>query len=679
MKEGKNILSKAGNIGKMTLKNRIVMPAMATNRTYKGHFTDEGIHYYGLRAKGGSGLIIIEYAAINYPSGRCVLNCSVDDDKFIPSLKKLTDEVHQYNAKICLQIAHAGRQANSSTSGSPTVSCSDFIEPGSFYKEKSRALTLYETQKIIKDFGASALRAKKAGFDAVEAHFAHGYLACSFLSPFLNQRSDEYGGMKGGLKFVCEVIKEIKEQCGKDFPVLARINGDDFNFSGGVTHIDARMVAVALENAGVDCINISAGLRESKHSLHDLTGASPRGSWLYLAAGIKKAVNIPVMIAKRISEDMVEGVLESETADFVCIGRPQIADPEYANKLLSGNSKDILPCIWCSQGCNDVLWMLASTTCLTNPAAGMLNESSLDSLPQVKISKKVLVIGGGPAGCEFALVAAKRGHEVVLHEKGSCLGGSFRLAAKSPSKVETIRLIKYMETALPTAGVEVNLNSEVTPELLDKFDFDAVVLATGATPYMPTNIPIQQGTNIISVEDVMEGKAQVGKHVGILTCGHFCNFTCGKKETPIKGDITGEKSRFSYACSAGYAAVDVAEYLASQEKLVSIITEREDVVPGMGFTSRNNLIRRFYNNNIRVCSNAKVKEINNDGVILEKADVSFLLNVDTVIVSVGMRPNKSLVNSLKQHVKEVYFVGDVNKVGNAMTSIASAFDIASKI
>lgn len=679
MESKKRLIAQPGKIGTLELKNRLVLPAMAVNRTHEGHFTDEAIRYYGLRAKGGCGLVTIEYAAIEYPSGRCVLNGSVADDKYITSLRKLTDEVHKHDAKVCLQIAHAGRQSSTASGGSPTVSCSEIVNTESLYKEMPRSLTLYEIKSIIKSFGSAALRAKKSGFDAVEAHFAHGYLACSFLSPFLNQREDEYGGLIGGLKFVCEVIKEIKEQCGSDYPVVARINGDDFNLSGGVTHIDARMIGVALEKAGVDCISISAGLRESKHSLHDPTAASSRGTWLYLAAGIKKAVNIPVMVAKRISEDMVEDVLSTDTADFVCIGRPQMADPGYTNKLLEGKVEDIHPCIWCSQGCSDVLWMLSPSTCLTNPALGTLNETILEELPQVSHKKNILVVGGGPAGCEVALIAAKRGHSVVLHEKDSRLGGTFRLAATSPSKAETERLFTYMERALPKAGVRVNLESEATPQMIENQAPDAVIFAMGATPYVPDNIPIHAGANIVSVEDVMEAKVEVGKHVAILTCGYSCSYTCRVKEKPIAGDITGLSSKSSYACRAGYAAVDAAEYLASQGKLVSIIVEREDVVPGMGFTSRTNLIRRFYNSNIRVCSHAKLKEVNPDGIMLEKANTDFFLDADTIILSVGARPRKSLQKSLEGKVAEMHVIGDGKKIGNAMTGIAEAFDIAMKL
>lgn len=673
------LLAQPGKIGTMELRNRLVMPAMCTNYTYQGHFTDQAVYYYGSRAKGGAGLIIIEASAIDYPIGRSVLNCAVSDDKYIPTLKKLVDEIHKYDTKVALQIMHSGRQSSSEICGSQPVSCTSAQSTQLLYADVPRALTLYECKETVKQFGEGALRAKQAGFDAVEVHYAHGYLMSAFLSPTLNTRTDEYGGLEGGLKLACEVVQEVKKRCGQDYPVLVRINGDDYYPDGGVTHIDSRMISVALEKAGVDCINISSGLRESDHTLHDQTMASPRGSWVYMAEGIKKAVSVPVMVAKRIAEDMVEDILEKGQTDFVCIGRPHITDPEYGNKLLEGRAEEILPCIWCAQGCFDVLWMLSPTTCLVNPAAGRLGEKAIDSLEKASTQKSVTVVGGGPAGCMAALVAANRGHEVTLYEQDDRLGGVYRLAVTSPSKTEVERLFTYFESALPKTGVRLALETAFTSEMVDGKKPDVVIIAAGADPTVPGKIKGVDGPNVVSVDDIMAGRAEVGNRVAIWTCSYHCRYTCGAKLEPVEGDPTNINSHYSYACRAGYGAVDTAEYLASQGKLVSIVTERENVVPGMGFTSRNYLMKRFYRANVRVCPNAKIKEVTDRGLILEKAGYEFLLDADTVIVSVGARPRKKLEKALEGKVSEVYRVGDCDKIGNAMKSIESSYDTAMKI
>jgi NADPH-dependent 2,4-dienoyl-CoA reductase/sulfur reductase-like enzyme len=385
------------------------------------------------------------------------------------------------------------------------------------------------------------------------------------------------------------------------------------------------------------------------------------------------------MVAKRITEDMVEEIIADGKADFVCVGRPHITDPDYGNKLFEGRADDILPCIWCAQGCFDVLWMLSPTTCLVNPAAGRVDEIPVDDFKKTTTKKKIVVVGGGPAGCEAALIAAKRGHGVTLFERANRLGGAYRLATASPSKRETERLFSYFEHALPKAEVKVVLNKEVTPETVKELKPDAVVIAVGTDPTVPKKIPGSKGSNVVSVDDIMSGRVQAGKRIAIWTCSYHCTFTCRPKTTPVEGDITRVNTTYTYACHAGYAAVDAAEYLASQGKLVNIVTERNGVVPGMGYTSRNYLLKRFYRANIRVCSNAKVKEIDGRGMVLEKAGITFLLDADTVIISVGETMRKDLAQALKGQVPEVYTVGDCDQIGNAMKAIESAYNLALKI
>jgi 2,4-dienoyl-CoA reductase (NADPH2) len=308
-----------------------------------------------------------------------------------------------------------------------------------------------------------------------------------------------------------------------------------------------------------------------------------------------------------------------------------------------------------------------------------MNERPIDELEQAPVRKKVLVVGGGPAGCEAALVAAGRGHDVTLYEKGESLGGAYRLVTRSRIKQDVERLFTYFERALPKAGVKVVLKKNATPSAVQRAKADAVIIAAGADPKKPAKIKGIRGKNVVSAEDVMSGKVEVGDRVAIWTCSYHCRYTCGAKLEPVEGDLTGIHSHYSYACAAGYGATDTAEHLATQGKLVSIVTEREDAVPGMGFTSRSYLMKRFYRENVRICRNAQVKEITKDGILIEKAGITFLLDADTVIVNVGGNPRRDLFKALKGTVPELYKVGDCDKVGNAMKAIESAYDAAMKI
>jgi hypothetical protein len=242
------------------------------------------------------------------------------------------------------------------------------------------------------------------------------------------------------------------------------------------------------------------------------------------------------------------------------------------------------------------------------------------------------------------------------------------------------RLFLYFERNLPKAGVLLKLGEACTPDTLEDERPDALILAMGATPVQPDKVPGTAGPNVVSVEDVMSGRAEVGDRVAVWTCSHYCSFTCKADMRPVEGDPTGVNCKQSHACRAGYGAVDLAEYLASIGKLVSIVTERETVVPGMGFTSRGYLMKRFYRANVRVCGHVRVKKVTEKGLMLEKAGIEFLLNADTVVISVGARSaKKQIVEALQGKVPEVYSVGDFDQVGNAMTSLASAYDAALKV
>ena len=668
-------LSEPFKVGPMELKNRIVMAALNNNYTRGGFMTDLSVDFYVSRAKGGVGLIVIEATSVDYPRSRSVLNPAIDDDKYIPMFKEISAGVHRYGSKIVVQLSHVGRQTRKKMTGQTPIAPSPIATRSPLYPETPRELSREEIGDIIRKFGNAALRARRAGLDGVEVIMGHGYLPNNFLTPAANVRKDEYGGIKGGIKFCTDIVMEIKKCCGDDFPVVCRINGDDYIMRGGNTPVEALMLASELENAGADAISVSAGMRDSELSYNDHTSASPRGGWVHLAERIKKGIHIPVIVVKRLTPELAERILEEGRVDLVAFGKAFIADPDLANKMLEGNVEDIVPCTSCCQGCYDVLWTYRPITCMLNPEVGRIRSRDI---PSPSESKNVVVVGAGPAGCEAALIASERGHRVMLVEKSSSLGGNYQMCTHSPNKNEMNRVFPYFSRVLKKNNVKVKTGLEFTPDMIEGYEPDVLILATGSD-FQMVNIQGINSPHVMSPIEAITGSKETGRYVVIWTCSHHCTWTCGINSQPIPDDITGLKATESYACGAGHAAVDTAEALAAQGKIVTIITERDALVPGMGFTNRGNLFKRFFQANIRVSNNVKVKEIKRDGIVCEKEGIDFLLYADSLVVSVGMKPRGQLGELVKGRVKEVYSVGDCSKIGNALTAIHTAYDVVGKI
>ena len=275
-------LARPGKIGKMELKNRVVMAPLNNNYTHSAYMTDESVDFYVARARGGAGLVIIEATSVDYPRSRSVLNPSIDDDRYIPGFQKIAEGCHRYGAKVIVQLSHVGRQTRRSTTGMDPVAPSPIASKSPLYPDTPHVLTAPEIEEIVEMFGQGAVRAKKAGLDGVELIFAHGYLANNFLTPISNQRTDEYGGIKGGVKFCVDIIRRIKDYCGEDYPVVCRINADDYIKEQGNSPVEAQLIAQRLEAAGADGFNVSAGMRDSELSFNDHTSGMERGAWIHL-------------------------------------------------------------------------------------------------------------------------------------------------------------------------------------------------------------------------------------------------------------------------------------------------------------------------------------------------------------------------------------------------------------
>ncbi|RPI44314.1 MAG: FAD-dependent oxidoreductase, partial [Betaproteobacteria bacterium] len=484
-------LFEPGRIGTMELRNRIAMAPMGTQMYADGFVTEQLKDYYEARARGGVGLITIDHLKISYPVGAGKKNTArIDDDKFIPGLSELLALVHRHGAKMVAQLGHMGpadiaHGSHQPLAASPLMRQADYTHPPSSVVDYSqpREMTSDEITRTTIQFAEAAVRAKKAGFDAVQVHTANRYLLASFVSPYWNRRTDNYGGsLENRARFPLEVVRAVREAVGKDYPIVCRVNGEERDVHGGITIELAAQFSHLLEQAGVDAIDVS--------SMHPHSPEYAPGFNVAAAEAIKRAVGIPVIVAGRLGPELGERILQQGKADFICIGRPMIADPQLPTKAAEGRLEDIVPCVYC------VNCLAVDRECTVNPAWG--KERSHEIVPAPR-PRKVLVVGGGPGGMEAARVAALRGHQVELYERESELGGQLRLASVLREEYEA--LVAYLSRQVAKLGVKVELGKAVDAALIARIQPDVIVAATGAVSAVP-DIPGVEAGNVITDADI---------------------------------------------------------------------------------------------------------------------------------------------------------------------------------
>lgn len=633
-----NKLLSPGKIGTLELKNRFVVPPMGTNfGTYEGMVTDDMIAYYRRRAKGGFGLIIIEVTAVDRKGKAIVNEVGLWDDDQIPGFKKLMDAIHEEGSKVVVQLHHAGRQSvppyifNEMPEAPSRVACPMLNFP-------PEAMTNERVWEIIDEFGDAAVRAKKAGADGVEVHGAHGYLVAQFMSPHANKRTDEFGGdFFGRMKFPQEVFKNIRSKVGPDYPLLFRF-GHDEKINGGRTLEESVMVGRMAEASGVDALDISIMTYGSLPYM-SAPPAMPHGFNQFPTKVIKEGVSIPVISVGRYEPAIAESALLNGCADFISFGRESIADPDLPNKVAEEKYDEIFPCIGCTQSCLGYLNAGGTIRCLVNPLSGL--ENKVDMTP-VAEPKKVLVAGAGPAGLAAAMLAAKKGHKVVLAEKTSEFGGQFRLASVPPCKQDIATALRAYINHCKKNGVDMRLNTTVTEQLIKEIDPDSVILATGGTP-LHINLPGIDGENVMDAVDVLDNTKVPGARVLV-----------------IGGGMTG---------------VETADYMAEHGKAVTIVEMRPDIALDEAAAPRFFLIPRLKEHGVNWEVNATVKEILPDGVIYEKAGEEHRLSgYDTIVLALGVRSCNPLEETVKAMGKEVFVIGDANKPAPANKATEAALD-----
>jgi 2,4-dienoyl-CoA reductase-like NADH-dependent reductase (Old Yellow Enzyme family)/thioredoxin reductase len=629
------------SIGALKMRNRIVMPPMATHyASSEGFVTDRQITYYVERAKGGVGYITVEHTGILQQGKASPNMLLISSDEHAFAIERLIEAVHGVGGEIIVQINHAGRQTSTSVTGFPIVGPSPI--PCPTRDEIPQELSIGEIQEIIEAFSVAAQRVKKAGADGVELHMAHGYLICSFLSPFSNQRSDQYGGdVQGRARFAAEVLKSVRNKVGPDFPIICRLSGDEY-VDGGLNIEETRQIAKLLEKNGADGLHVSACNAASGYLNHP-TYYVEEGIFVHLAQAIKSEVEIPVIAVGRIRNPiMADQIIRDGKADLVSMGRALIADPQIPNKAAEGRFEDIVPCISCNR-CIQTLRQ-GAVRCSVNPEAG--NEEKF-KLAKTDRPRKVWVVGGGPGGLKAAEIAALRGHRVTLFEKNSKLGGRARLAAVPPKKAILNDFLDYLERRVNGLGVTMELEREFTVDMLDPARSDVVIVATGALPRFPDWKGVKE-SGALSVDDVLSKEGEIGEKVLVI--------------------------------GGGGVGVETADYLSESGKEVTVVEMLEEIASDLVFHLKHDLSERLSKKDVTILTSTRVKELGKGYAVVEDASgVKKIDGFDTIVLAVGSIPDDRLAKSLEGEVPEVYVVGDASKPREILEAVYEGEEIAVRI
>ncbi len=655
-------------IGNIHLKNRIVIPAINLGYSPDGQINERLINYYDARAQGGAGLIIIGGIAIKAQElwGGFA---SIHDDSLIAGHEKLVSTLKKHGTAVGIQLFHAGRYSYAFTKGNEIKAPSPLPSPLSRHTPKE--LTIPEIKEIIASFGQAALRAKKAGYDLIEVIGSAGYLINQFYSPATNERTDKYGGsMENRMRFPLEVIREIRQQVGDDMVLSIRLGGSDFVPSGN-TWREMAALAQELEKASLNMINVTGGWHES--AIPQIQAEVPRGTYAYLAAKIKEAVNIPVVASNRINNpETAETILASKEADLISVCRGFLADPEWGIKAEKGKANTIRKCIGCMV-CLDMLFAHSSTNtgvaCAINAQAG-LEEQRI--ITKGKTPLKILIIGAGPAGLEAARVAALKGHEVTLVEKENRIGGQWNIAAVPPGKAEFASLLDYYKNILPELNIRLILNTSADVEFIKKQNPDKIIVATGAS-VSPPPFPIAPDAKVINAWDILKGKAPQGSEIvvvgggalGVETALHIAELgTLGADSLKflMRHKVEDFETLYKLITKGTFrvTVVEMNKYLAT------------DIIRAMRWTVLKNLKIM----GINILNESKVKEITAEGLRLVRAGEEKLLAADTIVLATGSTAQNHLYHELKPHFDQVQIVGDAVKPAHVIDAIHQAFDVA---
>lgn len=651
-------------IGKVEIKNRFAMAPMGPLglADAEGGFNRRGIEYYVRRAQGGVGLIITGVTMVDdVIEVHSRPNCPTSTHNpvhFVRTSREMTERIHAYDAKVFLQMSAGFGRVTIPTNLGEADPVAPSAIPHRWLDKTCRPLTIDEIHHIVEQFGQGAYNAKRAGFDGVQIHAVHeGYLLDQFAISFFNQRTDQYGGsLENRLRFAKEIVEEIKNRCGQDFPVTLRYSlksfikdwrkgalpGEAFEEKGRDIE-EGLAAAQLLEKYGYDALDVDAGCYDAWWWNHPPM-YQEKGLYIPFAKKVKEVVSIPVICAGRMDDAArATEAVQQLACDIVSLGRPLLADPDYVNKVASDKEETARPCISCQEGCMGRIQHYSSLNCAVNPECCREADGGLKPAQR---KKRILIVGGGVAGCEAARVLALRGHEPIIYEQTDHLGGNLLPGGVPFFKEDEHRLAQWYMQELYKLGVDVHLRSHMGPEDVTRIPSDAIIVATGSTPRL-----IDFGSDkVVTAADVLEGKVPAGKKVAVI--------------------------------GGGLVGCETALWLQEEGHDVTLVEVEDELLAKNGplCSANSDMLKELLPfKGVKVLTSTQVDKVGDEGLLVTRQGQTESIPADTVVLAVGYKSQAGIYEALKYDVPNVYKIGDARKVANIMYAIWDAYELASHL